>query len=246
MLLRRITKHVSEQNWFAVFIDFLIVVVGVFIGIQVANWNADRANRTLELVYLERIYLDTGRLIKGIDDGLEWYDDQAALQEIVLNALTTGVLNPVEADSFGRGLAFFGYAPIHIRESLAVQELKSSGRMALISDLELRELIGLTEQRLKDTAEHALHMKENRRKHLNIVSSYWQFIESDFEPNGHTKIKYNFDELAKNQTFINRLSQMMAMFQIQRRNAKQDREALIKLQSIVKKIIDASETQKEI
>jgi len=39
MLLRRITKHVTDQNWFAVFIDFLIVVVGVFIGIQVANWN---------------------------------------------------------------------------------------------------------------------------------------------------------------------------------------------------------------
>jgi hypothetical protein len=43
MLLRRITKHVTDQNWFAVFIDFLIVVVGVFIGIQVANWNDERA-----------------------------------------------------------------------------------------------------------------------------------------------------------------------------------------------------------
>ncbi|MGJ8664660.1 MAG: hypothetical protein ACSHWU_13470 [Marinicella sp.] len=42
MLLRRITKHVSEQNWFAVFIDFIIVVVGVFIGIQVANWNDEK------------------------------------------------------------------------------------------------------------------------------------------------------------------------------------------------------------
>jgi len=30
------------QNWFAVFLDFFIVVVGVFIGIQVANWNEGR------------------------------------------------------------------------------------------------------------------------------------------------------------------------------------------------------------
>ncbi len=45
MLLRRITKHVTEQNWFAVFIDFLIVVVGVFIGIQVANWNESLAEK---------------------------------------------------------------------------------------------------------------------------------------------------------------------------------------------------------
>jgi hypothetical protein len=42
MILRRITEHVKTQNWFAVGLDFVIVVVGVFIGIQVANWNAMR------------------------------------------------------------------------------------------------------------------------------------------------------------------------------------------------------------
>lgn len=31
MLLRSLTKHVKAQNWFAVGLDFLIVVVGVFI-----------------------------------------------------------------------------------------------------------------------------------------------------------------------------------------------------------------------
>lgn len=40
MFLRRITQHVSQQNWTAVAIDFVIVVVGVFIGIQVSNWSA--------------------------------------------------------------------------------------------------------------------------------------------------------------------------------------------------------------
>ena len=29
MLLRRITKHVKDQNWFAVVLDFAIVVAGV-------------------------------------------------------------------------------------------------------------------------------------------------------------------------------------------------------------------------
>lgn len=29
MLLRSITKHVKDQNWFAVFIDFIIVVFKV-------------------------------------------------------------------------------------------------------------------------------------------------------------------------------------------------------------------------
>ncbi|CAN5636316.1 hypothetical protein BH23GEM3_BH23GEM3_02680 [soil metagenome] len=43
MLLRSVVKHVREQNWFAVGLDFFIVVVGVFIGLQVSNWNEARS-----------------------------------------------------------------------------------------------------------------------------------------------------------------------------------------------------------
>ncbi|MEL6857118.1 MAG: DUF6090 family protein [Pseudomonadota bacterium] len=56
MLLRRITTHVKEQNWFAVGVDFIIVVIGVFIGIQVANWNDTRTNEYRETEILGTIY----------------------------------------------------------------------------------------------------------------------------------------------------------------------------------------------
>ena len=56
MLLRRLTKHVKDQNWFAIGIDFLIVVIGVFIGIQVANWNENNADRREERIILKRLY----------------------------------------------------------------------------------------------------------------------------------------------------------------------------------------------
>lgn len=42
MLLRRVIEHVREQHWTAIGIDFAIVVVGVFVGIQVSNWNEMR------------------------------------------------------------------------------------------------------------------------------------------------------------------------------------------------------------
>ncbi|WP_425411074.1 hypothetical protein [Hyphococcus sp.] len=45
MILRRVIEHVKTQNWTAVALDFVIVVVGVFIGIQVSNWNAARADQ---------------------------------------------------------------------------------------------------------------------------------------------------------------------------------------------------------
>ena len=51
MILRRLTKHVKDQNWFAVGLDFVIVVTGVFIGLQASNWNDDRETRQRAAVF---------------------------------------------------------------------------------------------------------------------------------------------------------------------------------------------------
>lgn len=58
MLLRRITEHVKAQNWTAVAIDFVIVVIGVYIGIQVSNWNDARVDAIRGRYYSERLLGD--------------------------------------------------------------------------------------------------------------------------------------------------------------------------------------------
>src|SRR6056297_1455928 len=68
MILRSITKHVRDQNWFAVGLDFLIVVVGVFIGIQVANWNEVRLERQVESVYLSDLQQDFERNLDLLEE----------------------------------------------------------------------------------------------------------------------------------------------------------------------------------
>lgn len=52
MLLRRITKHVTDQNWFPFGIDFCIVLIDVVIVFQVANWNEASARAGREQVIL--------------------------------------------------------------------------------------------------------------------------------------------------------------------------------------------------
>lgn len=55
MLLRRITKHVKDQNWFAVFIDFIIVVVGVLMAFQITEWSQLKAEKKSLIIALERL-----------------------------------------------------------------------------------------------------------------------------------------------------------------------------------------------
>ncbi len=48
MILRRVIEHFRKQEWTAIFLDFVIVVLGVFVGLQVNNWNEARAFRQKE------------------------------------------------------------------------------------------------------------------------------------------------------------------------------------------------------
>lgn len=45
MIYKRFAANLRAQNWFAIGIELAIVVLGVFIGTWVANWNAQRMDR---------------------------------------------------------------------------------------------------------------------------------------------------------------------------------------------------------
>lgn len=58
MILRRVREHVTQHNWFAVGIDLVIVVLGVFLGMQVNNMNEARLERAAAAEYRLQIIDD--------------------------------------------------------------------------------------------------------------------------------------------------------------------------------------------
>ncbi len=73
MLLRSITAHVKSQNWFAVVLDFVIVVVGVYIGIQVSNWNEARIDEQRGEYFAARLLVDMQIEISNFDQETIYY-----------------------------------------------------------------------------------------------------------------------------------------------------------------------------
>ena len=45
MILRRLSSGLKEQHWTTIFIELMIVIIGVFIGTQVSNWNEARVQK---------------------------------------------------------------------------------------------------------------------------------------------------------------------------------------------------------
>ena len=68
MILRRLTENLRAQNWTAITIEFVIVVVGVFLGPQVANWNLER----IEKRETERMLV---QLVPELQSQLQYFDD---------------------------------------------------------------------------------------------------------------------------------------------------------------------------
>jgi len=77
MILRRISENIRSQNWFAVAVEFIIVVVGVFMGLQVQDWNERRKERIEEHVLLLRLYEETSGLIEAQREELKGLSKRA-------------------------------------------------------------------------------------------------------------------------------------------------------------------------
>ncbi|MGE4073108.1 MAG: hypothetical protein AB7E72_18220 [Lysobacterales bacterium] len=94
MLLRRVIARLRNQEWTAVAIDLVIVVLGVFLGLQASNWNAARDDRASELLYL-------GYLAEDFEDDLHEIDHVISVTGWRLSALaaviTTATGEPMPA-----------------------------------------------------------------------------------------------------------------------------------------------------
>ncbi|TDR22346.1 hypothetical protein [Marinicella litoralis] len=134
MLLRRITKHVTEQNWFAVSLDFVIVVFGVFLGIQIGDWNEERLTRERTVVLTERLADDF-----GVDVWLAY--SFATYHEVVINNAKL-VLDDLSGrkslpDNALLVAAFRATQFNRLNESSTYTELVSSGGYDLLAKSEL-------------------------------------------------------------------------------------------------------------
>lgn len=67
MIIKRMAEGIRAQNWFTVIVEIFIVVLGVFIGIQVSNWNDDRANDRIYRQAIERFNVEARENLATID-----------------------------------------------------------------------------------------------------------------------------------------------------------------------------------
>jgi len=129
MILRRLSANLKQQQWTAIGIELAIVVLGVFIGMQVSNWNEDRVDHAAYVAAL-------GRLSDEIDTNLAYLDgfdvdmdNDLATGSKALTVLQSCVHSDENRRTVDEGLdTIRGTAGLHPRR-IALNEITSNPRL---------------------------------------------------------------------------------------------------------------------
>lgn len=132
MLLRRVMDHVKDQNWVAVFLDFLIVVIGVIVGLQFSNWNDNRASTSAYRKAMERLAEETADSYAYSTDTSEIIENSLRSVQAAILALEQCEPSPQATRDIEKGLN-------HIRATVGLRTRSDALELLVKDDALVRQ-----------------------------------------------------------------------------------------------------------
>jgi len=167
VILTRLIRNLSEQNWFTVSLELVVVVAGIFLGIQATNWNEDRISRENGYYYL-------GLLQSQLEEEIEDRDEElAGLSERIDRIQKTWEL--LYADQWSDE-DFAGFKSEHVAvystssersRPSALRQLLDAGKIDLVESRAIQQMLF----RLDSAYEEAISQSEiSSRRISNAVT----------------------------------------------------------------------------
>src|SRR6266496_5584290 len=134
-------QHLRDHNWVAAAVDLAIVVTGVFLGIEAANWNDARKERLEERRYYAQIIEDLRTDQHTLQEAqrISRVNDQAA--ELSLQALAVGVPNGTTPGHLAVQFQRAGFLKLPWPERRTYDELISTGNIGLLRNQRAKSAI---------------------------------------------------------------------------------------------------------
>lgn len=143
MLLRRLARHFKQQEWTALFLDFVVVVVGILLALQITEWNDARQDRLREHGYLVRIGDELDQSIRDIEASLALARERQQTGQFLIQSIGQPALVRAEPARFLTALHKGAYTYSAEIRSHTFDEIKAVGDLDVLRDKPL--LLELTE-----------------------------------------------------------------------------------------------------
>lgn len=202
MILRRLSTAFRKQDWFTVAVETLIVVFGVFIGLQVQNWTSERGRRQLESRYTERLHEEVVRLQTTRASILSFRE---VLVEEVISARPVIFrqedrdLTPAECEA----IAYTNIVTNPTDDLASLIELQGSGLLSLFRNKSVSQSLGdylLIRSRTRDSGEGIV------RSIVNLTNKYphtVRIVSPSSGPGTGAVFECDLEAMRADQAFLN-------------------------------------------
>ncbi len=141
MFIKRIALAFRRQDWSTVFVEILVVIVGLMLAFQLDRWWEQRGDSAQEAQYIERLIADIQADIKELEFAVELQTIRLEMAELLMAIAANAEeasLRPVE---FLGAVSQSAYIYTPIPTSHTFDDLRSTGNMRLLSNADFKNLL---------------------------------------------------------------------------------------------------------
>lgn len=140
---RHIRQNTLKENKFSKYLlyamgEIILVVIGILIALSINNWNENLKNKKLEISYLKRIYKDLDNDLLQFERTIKLAQERNKRVLFLEQAIKDSQLVNKSSDYFVKSIVYANYTYRPAISNHSFEELKSSGRLELINNENLR------------------------------------------------------------------------------------------------------------
>lgn len=121
--------------------EIVLVVIGILIALQINNWNERRMDRIEEKKFLIRFEAEITSNIENISISIDLNKKRKQRAEFLMRSIDSPQLAENSASYFIRSIEHAGYTNFPVISDNTFQEIKSSGKLSLIRNEEIRNAL---------------------------------------------------------------------------------------------------------
>ena len=142
MGIRRITSSIRNADYGALFLEIVVVVLGILLALAADRWNQDRLEAVETARIVARLKSDTARNLAMFDQELPAMESGLRNIKALYRALHAGTMRGEDPAQIEAALTRIDVVPSYPLVFAAYQELVATGRLRQLDDPVLVDLLG--------------------------------------------------------------------------------------------------------
>ena len=224
MILKRLRQAFATRNWNTALLEITVLVIGIFLGLQVDDWNEARKHRQEETVYLNKLSDDLTVMQAALVIKVDRHDESIQKMTAALHALEDCRISDTTRSDLSFTLERYQNSAVFNYLSATYDEMVASGALARIGDQELKQQIAQTFSLLANLSAN----QRSFRISMPVVDEIvWRAVSYSLDRDtGRSVVSYDMSALCPDIQFRNAVVEMIDIQGDSRVGARRSLEAV--------------------